>query len=289
MCVLAAAGALQAQVIGYPPTAMAERHDVVGFVSGPGVDAVKGAPYSADSVSEFTQVLADGTRIHRNTRWTVARDSEGRTRREQSMGPMGPLAPEGELPQLVIITDPVAGFTYMMNEKEKVASKLPLPKAGEIPVGAKIFTRHAAVAVAGGVPRGAVATAAAGPQHGVMIESMVKISEPDLKDRKEESLGTRTIEGVVADGTRTTITIPAGKVGNDRPLEIVSERWFSKELQTLVLTKHSDPRMGENAFKLTNIVRGEPSRTLFEVPPGYTVKEAPEHGPVIFNRKIERK
>src|SRR5262245_7316473 len=88
-----------------------------------------------------------------------------------------------------------------------------------------------------------------------------------------ESLGTQTIEGVAAEGTRVTFTIPAGKIGNERPIVTVNERWYSPELQTVVLSKNSDPRMGETTYRLTNIVRSEPDPSLFQVPSDYTVNE----------------
>src|ERR1051325_6350071 len=91
----------------------------------------------------------------------------------------------------------------------------------------------------------------------------------------KEDLGKQTIEGVEAEGTRTTITIPAGEIGNERAIEIVNERWYSPELQLVVMTRHSDPRSGEMTYKLTNINRAEPAKSLFEVPAGYTVKEGP--------------
>jgi hypothetical protein len=89
----------------------------------------------------------------------------------------------------------------------------------------------------------------------------------------QEQLGTQTIEGVAAEGTRVTFTIPAGKIGNDRPIVTVNERWYSPELQTVVLTKNSDPRMGETTYRLTNIDRSEPDPSLFQVPADYTVDE----------------
>jgi hypothetical protein len=107
------------------------------------------------------------------------------------------------------------------------------------------------------------------------------------KNAQKESLGKQIIEGVEAEGTRTTITIPAGEIGNERPIEIVSERWYSPELQTVVMTRHSDPRFGESSYKLTNISRTEPDRSLFEVPGGYTVKEEPL-APRARIRKIEQ-
>ena len=82
------------------------------------------------------------------------------------------------------------------------------------------------------------------------------------------------IEGVQAQGTRTTTTIPAGDIGNDRPINIVDERWYSPDLQMTIMTKHSDPRSGETNFPLKNINRSSPPPTLFEVPSDYTVKPA---------------
>jgi len=75
----------------------------------------------------------------------------------------------------------------------------------------------------------------------------------------EEGLGTKQIEGVTANGRRTTLTIPAGQIGNDRPIAIVDERWESPELRLLLLSTHNDPRTGEVEFRLMNLRRGEPS------------------------------
>ena len=97
----------------------------------------------------------------------------------------------------------------------------------------------------------------------------------DGEQPKSESLGEKTIEGVTAEGTRTVITIPAGRIGNERPLEIVSERWYSPQLQAIVMSSHQDPRFGETVFRLTNISRDEPDASLFTVPADYTVKEGP--------------
>ena len=93
------------------------------------------------------------------------------------------------------------------------------------------------------------------------------------KNAVHESLGRQMVEGVEADGTRVTITIPAGEIGNERPIQIVSEQWYSAELGALLLSRHSDPRSGETTYRLTNINRVEPTKSLFEVPAGYTVSE----------------
>jgi hypothetical protein len=145
---------------------------------------------------------------------------------------------------------------------------------------------------------------AAGVRHGDNGEFTVRI-EPDVlmekkvteagvsmawvgpqnRNAQTESLGKQNIEGVEAEGTRTTVTIPAGEIGNERPIEIVSERWYSDELQTVVMSRHSDPRFGENSYRLTNISRTEPARSLFEIPSDYTVKEGPIHKPETLRLK----
>jgi hypothetical protein len=94
------------------------------------------------------------------------------------------------------------------------------------------------------------------------------------KDVKTEQLGRENREGVIAEGSRTTFTIPAGKIGNERPLDIVDERWYSPELETVISTRHVDPRNGETTYRLTNISRSEPSSTLFEVPADFKINEA---------------
>lgn len=88
-------------------------------------------------------------------------------------------------------------------------------------------------------------------------------------DTKTEQLGSKNIEGVEAEGTRTVTTIPAGAIGNERPIETVYEKWYSKELQMVVMSKRTDPRFGEQTYRLTNIVRNEPDPSLFSVPAGY--------------------
>ena len=89
-----------------------------------------------------------------------------------------------------------------------------------------------------------------------------------------EDLGQQSIEGVSATGTRTTSTIAAGAIGNLQPIKVVSEQWFSPDLQLLVMTKHSDPRTGDTTYRLQGVVRAEPDRSLFTLPADYTLKES---------------
>ncbi len=246
------------------------------FVGGQmiGGSTVKGQPYSAEAVNESTQVLADGNRIVTRTSSMIYRDSEGRERREESIGKLGPWNADGEPAKAIFITDPVAKVNYTLDEKSHTASKMP----GGLPNLARVSTF--------GLPPGGVVAArgrgAVAIGHSEQIESQngeVRVMKFETSSThttaapKVEKLGTQMIEGVAAEGTRETITIPAGQIGNDRELKIVSERWYSPELQVTVMSKHSDPRTGDTVYKLTNINRSEPPRSLFEVPPDYSIAE----------------
>jgi len=231
---------------------------------------VKGAPYSAEAVTESIQSLADGNRIVRKSSATVYRDSEGRTRREETIKAVGPYSTAGEDFRTVFINDPVSGTSYALNSKDKTAHKHTLHitrlRAKSAEAGAEMkAAREREVAstfefrLEGGGPM------VFGPPN-----KMARVRD---KDAKKESLGTQMIEGVQAEGTRTTITIPAGEIGNELPINIISERWVSPELKLVVMSKQSDPRFGETTYRLTNINRSEPEHTLFEVPADYTVQE----------------
>jgi hypothetical protein len=91
---------------------------------------------------------------------------------------------------------------------------------------------------------------------------------------KEESLGQKAFDGVLADGKRVTTVLPAGVIGNQAAITVQSEQWFSPDLEILLMTRHSDPRTGETSYTLTNIVRVEPAAGLFDVPADYTIQES---------------
>jgi hypothetical protein len=123
---------------------------------------------------------------------------------------------------------------------------------------------------------GTAQTAPALPATAIGVTMQARAPESEKMQKfpeTQESLGRQTIEGVQAEGSRTTVTIPAGAIGNERPIQVVSERWYSPELQTLVMTRHSDPRFGETTYRLTNVSRSEPDHSLFEVPAGYKITD----------------
>jgi hypothetical protein len=237
---------------------------------------VKGSPYSADAVTETTQTLTDGNRIHRTSKATLYRDSEGRTRREQTLGELGPLVASGDPIQTIVINDPVAETTYMLNTHEKIAHRLPGKpimgaRAGEVMAKLKHEAEHGAMAVAGGVVTGA-GVGPGQPAIAMRVRQSEMKASAEGKNLKKESLGTQTIEGVAADGTKTTMTIPAGAIGNEWAIDIVTETWYSSQLHTTVMTKTTDPRSGETVYSLKNIKLTEPAGTLFQVPSDYTMQ-----------------
>ncbi|HKR02692.1 MAG TPA: hypothetical protein VJT09_18580, partial [Pyrinomonadaceae bacterium] len=238
---------------------------------------VKGAPYSAQATTESTRTLSDGNRIKHKNSASIYRDSEGRTRRDQELGAVGPWAMSGDPQQTIFINDPVAGVNYVLDPRTRTARKM-APFRWRISGGEGSNSAPGGSAQGGApniqfkIERDVVTSSSphppmpdAGPQvQGIRLPS-------DPRNHKTESLGKQVIEGVEAEGSRTTITIPAGEIGNEQPIQIVWERWYSPELQAVVMSRHSDPMVGETVYKLTNITRGEPARSLFEVPGDYTV------------------
>jgi hypothetical protein len=245
--------------------------------------ATKGAPYSAETIVENSQTFVDGNRINRKTTGRVYRDSEGRTRREEDRDfsattSNGPVA--GRMTSISII-DPVAGFSYSLDPEKKIAWRTPIGGANAImgkleasQVEAKRELEEKMKAMPEGPrARGSavaeekerVAGAGAGP---VMMRGGGRGD-----DRRAGPLEHKTIDGLNVEGRKNTSIIPAGQIGNEQPITITSEEWRSPELNVLVLTRHSDPRMGESSYRLVNIIRAEPDRSLFMVPADYTVKE----------------
>jgi hypothetical protein len=228
---------------------------------------VKGSPYSAQAITEFTQTLADGNRIHHTTTAAVARDSEGRSRREESIGSIGALAGSGEAPKTVFIHDPVAGSSYIL-EPDRLTAR----QTHE----AKNFT------FAPGSPKAKALQVEVG---GPLVHSSSRGHEAQVKT---EDLGVQVMEGLSVQGKRITRTVPAGQAGNDRPLETVTETWYSQELQTMVMSKTTDPRSGQTVYHLTNVSRAEPDPALFQVPADYKVTQGGEMGHREMRVKIKQ-
>lgn len=229
-----------------------------------GKKVVTGAPFSAVAVTETVHALADGNRITRKTEAAVYRDSQGRFRREVSLAGLGPLHASGEQRSLIAIHDSVAGTSYLLNPERKEATKVPFPGGMRGPANAKAMV--------------------GGQKEYLEYRMKTRMAEENWQ---KESLGTRMINGVNAEGTRHTRTIPAGEIGNEKPIVIVSEQWYSPELQVMVMSKRNDPMFGETTYTLTNIQRQEPDASLFAVPSDYAVKEGGP-GPGMMRRKFRQ-
>jgi TonB family protein len=333
---------------------------------------VKGSPYSAESVSETVQTLADGNRIVQRTEGRLYRDGQGRTRQERTFRQGGSNTEK----QMISIYDPVAGAMFTLDPQTRTASKMNIFKrtsmtgsAGQGPAmtGATTVTATDVatagapkkISVSGGVLQGtaihkvqppyppiAKAARASGAvqvqvgvnEAGYVIDATVLSGHPLLREAaveaakqwqfkptelggtpvkvqgvltfnftlEEESalplagrspmiatgatggsaqgiristnvekLGTRVVEGVECEGTRSVATLPAGAIGNESPIQTITESWYSNDLKMTIMTKRSDPRFGESTYRVTNIVRAEPDGALFQVPNDYTVKEGP--------------
>ena len=224
-----------------------------------GKKPIKGAPFSAKLVFEINQTLANGVRVTKKSAAALFRDIDGRTRQE--------FLREGA-PETVVINDNVAGVFYHLNMAHHTANKVNLMdeqlhremeerhQKREHEERRQMEEHHR--------------------KHNEGIEKMkgLRLKRPEFEsERKVESLGFQNVEGVQAEGTRVTITVPAETEDNDKPFEIVTEKWYSPELQIVVMGKQTDPRIGETVYRLTNINRSDPARSLFEAPADFTVIE----------------
>lgn len=260
---------------------------------------VKGAPYSAAAITEHVQTLSDGNQIIRKNESKLYRDSEGRARTEQTLGTIGKWTSGGEAQQHITITDPVAGVSYSLDPRTHTAHRFvfrqkELPAAAlkklsadaqskTVMINGQTVTQAEFEAVAEKKrmakedllkkPRKGPPTDLEAEKQLDMFQQGIPRIEAGQGQKKEESLGNQTIEGLIAEGTRITFTIPAGEIGNTLPMELVRETWYSPELQLVVMSKHRDPRSGETTYRLTNLSRSEPDHSLFGVPADYNVSE----------------
>jgi hypothetical protein len=243
-------------------------------------EVVAGHPYTAQAITEMTQTLSNGSHITQRNQATVGRDSKGRTFRVQSMNALGPWlstsggpAPGGSTqfaPTLTTIFDPVNRTHIDFTDNPKVAHILRLP--GTPSATASVF-RPAGPTVAyfgGGSPGGA------GFGTQVRMDSQ---TAPEGREPEVEKLGEKTIEGVKVVGTRTSFIIPVNSIGNDEPLEITHETWYSPELGLIIESTQNDPRFGRTSYSLESISRAEPNEKLFQVPTGYRVEDM--HPPMV--------
>lgn len=203
---------------------------------------VTGVPLSGDLVVTRDTTLADGNHIHTQNQTKIYRDADGRVRREIGFELNTPTTGAAKR-SMIVITDPVAGKRYVLNPQNKTAHVMPLhpPNHGQAPP----------------------------PPDG---EPTGKWANHDDANVNRETLGTKSINSLQAEGTRVTRTIPAGKIGNEKPIEVVTERWYSTDLQLPLTTTHTDSMIGTVTTNLTNINRAAPDTSLFQVPSDYKIE-----------------
>jgi hypothetical protein len=239
------------------------------FEKGPSTP-VQGAPYSATITNQSVQTLVDGNRIVQTSNGSTARDSQGRTRQETALPPIGNLS-AANAPRLVFIHDTVAQTSYTLNLTDRTAQKIPtfsIATTGPFNGAAATYVRMEGGAQAGSGPLPPL------PPPTMAVQAT--LIESDQTQMSTEDLGSKTMEGIIANGVRTTHTIPAGEIGNEKPISIVTEVWTSPDLKTVIYSKRNDPRMGEQTFQLTNIVRAEPDASLFRVPADFKTVDGPQ-------------
>ncbi len=256
-------------------------------------EPVTGAPYSAEAITDIVQQLADGNRIVRQNKAQIARDSHGRTRREEGLAMFGPVVngPRGDELRSVQISDPTTGSMVMLDLQSRTAHRMPAPPRMMLRNEIAGVNTNAGVNVQKApVEKFEMAVPPPPPnaRGGVMFRRMEATPAMQAAKPIVESLGTEFMEGIAVDGTRTTQILPAGQIGNELPINIVSERWFSQDLKVLVMSRQSDPRFGETTYRLTNITRAEPPAHLFEVPADFTSVDPAANRGVIIERGITR-
>lgn len=239
---LAGSAASQAGGPPGPPPGGPHPHGAFGPEGfGPGMHSgkvVTGAPYTATATDTFTETLANGNTIQRTTTAIVARDSAGRTYEQRNIKG-GPLAPGNAPATITFISDPVAGYSYVLNASMKTATRRPL---------------HAHALGADG----------AEPPH----------NRPANPNIQETTLAPATINGMSVTGKTITHTIPAGEIGNAQPIVSTNTVWSSPDLQVVISATREDPRTGKSVYALTNIQRTEPPAAWFQIPSDYTVQDA---------------
>ena len=253
-----------------------------GRVRGP--LTVLNSPVSATEERKTVQTLGDGTRIEQSDSNLFYRDAQGRTRVDQTWN--------GKT--TIVIVDPVARFVATLDPAAVTATRSAIPAQDNFG-GASIAQGKVDMAFspAGGALR---AARGGGPTpaesesyrklYGTVVAGLrgargdIAAAQPN-PNLTTEDLGAVNQNGVMAQGVRSTILIPAGQIGNDRDIHVVNERWYSADLQMAVKSSNSDPRFGVTTYQLTDIVRSAPDPALFQIPAGFTVQEIETTAPRI--------
>ncbi len=280
---------------------------MLGLSSPLGAQSAIGKPIYAEFITEHHQNFSDGNRISRSTFSSIYRDTQGRLRRESQLSLPG-LSAGISTSTFITIVDHQLGCGFVLDPQEMVAHRYELNAGPSYvarlraqavgPLLPPDFKQPAAAAASSATP---AAAASQWHPHAFSAHRVhpatdgsptaddsasatalgMRIDQPFLaapNPVRTEDLGDQVILGFRAHGTRVITTLPAGQIGNDRPIDIVSEQWFSPELELVMRSVHRDPWAGEFTTTVTQIVRGDQPSVLFEVPPTYKVIDAASEG-----------
>ena len=195
---------------------------------------IPNAPFTATVNTEWVRLLPDNSRITLVNHRMIARDSVGRIFQERRL-----LVPQNGQQQSFVtqteIRDPILKEQYIC-----------IPRANTCQVEYKL------------------------PVSAVLRPPLPSNAQQasNTPESQIQSLGTQTIAGVETIGTRETIVIPVGEIGNDSPINTSREFWFSPKLGLDVISIRDDPRFGTQRFELSDIVLAEPDAKLFSPPDG---------------------
>ncbi len=255
LLLLSLAGAVSAQIIATSPNGSLPPNIPVVPTT------IKNAAFSAVVITQYDRLVANGNHIHRETRGKVYRDNQGRVRTEtQSPGN------NGDQFLRITILDPVQHTVIHLDPRTKVATVTHTEQTvtASDPVAT---TRH-------GITLGGTPINDSGQPVGPPVKIQTDHAAANAGAAvRTQTLGNRSVEGVETVGTRTTRTIEAGAMGNEQPIVSVTDSWYSRELQIVVLNETDDGQSGHNSMKLVDIVRADPNSQLFLIPQDYTVKE----------------
>ncbi len=264
-------------------------HNPLGSDAAPAAKSsnLRNAPFSADVITEYDRALDNGGHIHRESRGRIYRDSQGRMRTESQLSLLQP-----DPDRHITITDPLQQVIIYLNPKNKTAT---IFHFGYVSPAAVATAKKSKPKDKTNIRVGEQPGIGSGPADRIGVppvpsgqantSSNRSIPATDTADLRVDTttlgnsgativpLGTKSIEGGTATGSRTTRTINPGTMGNDRPIVFISDTWTSTDLKVAVLTETDDGQAGHRTMRLVNIVRTEPNAALFQVPPDYTVKE----------------
>ncbi len=233
-----------------------------GLLGGVGMGGVvRGQPYSLVAKTATVRLLADGTTITNVQEEHRMRDSEGRQRTE-----IGRVVDGKVRIDMVMLVDPVAKTTTNLFERNKEArvNHFPEPKSPTPEMEARMAEMRAKAAAA----------RAKAAQDGAASGG----DAPKRQNANVEKLTPKNIAGLYAEGQRTVMVIPAGRVGNDREMKVVTEYWRSPDLGIELESMRDDPQSGKSTMEVTQLDRAEPDAALFKVPEGYKVIDQKQQG-----------